>query len=211
MSLAQLIRRRVNLKKPLELFSQDFVSQQGDNRLAVAQELSRLHATGQLSRAKQGIYFRPKQSRFGDLYPSEADVIKFLLYKGNKRTGYLTGGRLYNRLGLTTQVSGVIEVASREHRRSGAFLGFRVRYVKAYAEVREKDVPLLELLDAIKDLNQIPETPRPALHHLLSNMVQKLPKQDQNRLAQLALGYPPRVCAVLNTIQPNGQALDELA
>jgi hypothetical protein len=211
MTFAESIRRRVQAMQPLELFSRDSVSKQGESTLAVAQELSRLHASGQLTRARQGIYFRPKKSRFGERYPSEADVIKFLLFRRGKQTGYLTGARLYNRLGLTTQVSGVIEVASHETRRSGEFLGCRVRFVKAYGAINAKEIPLLEILDAVKDLNQIPgASPQEALP-LIARMIQKLSEQDQKRLAQLAQSYPPRVSATLGYLSLQVPALKELA
>lgn len=201
MTLAQSIRRRICAKQPLELFSQDLVSKRDESPQAVAQVLSRLYASGLITRARQGVYFRPKKSRYGELGPSEADVIKFLLFTKGKRTGYLTGGRLYNRLGLTTQVSGVIEVASHETRRSGAFLGCRVRFVKAYGEVNEKEIPLLEILDAIKDLNQIPGAPRQEALPLIAQMIQRLCEPDRKRLAHIALNYPPRVSAILDSLQ----------
>ena len=77
MTFAESIRRRVQAMQPLELFSRDSVSKQGESTLAVAQELSRLHASGQLTRARQGIYFRPKKSRFGELYkPANASRLE---------------------------------------------------------------------------------------------------------------------------------------
>lgn len=79
------------------------------------------------------------------------------MFGNRKQIGYVSGLRLYNSLGLTSQVSGVIEIASNEKKRSLKFAGLRIRYVKAYGRVNKDDVSLMQLLDAIKDIYNIPD------------------------------------------------------
>lgn len=50
------------------------------------------------------------------------------MFGNRKQIGYVSGLRLYNSLGLTSQVSGVIEIASTEKKRSLKFAGLRIHY-----------------------------------------------------------------------------------
>ena len=80
-------------------------------------------------------------------------------------------------------------------------MGCRVRFVKAYGEVNEQEIPLLEILDAFKVLNQIPGAPRQEALPLIAQMIQRLCEPDRKRLAHIALNYPPRVSAILDSLQ----------
>lgn len=200
MSLAQTVRRRVESRDLLELFSPELVAKKDESHLAIAKELSRLQASGAIIRARKGVYYRPKSSRFGVLQPSESDIIKFLLFENRRQIGYVSGLRLYNRLGLTSQVSGVVEIACHEVKRSCEFMGLRVRYVKAYGDVNKDDIQLLEILDAIKDSNRIPDASQDSIVRSILKRVQSLPPKKQIELAKIAMKYPPRVKAITGAI-----------
>jgi len=200
MNLAQAVRRRVDSRSPLELFSPDVVAKRDESHLAIAKELSRLQADGEIIRARKGVYYKPKKSRFGVLKPSESDIIKFLLFEKGKRIGYISGLRLYNRLGLTSQVSGVVEIACKFERRSGEFMGLRVRYIKSYSDVKKDDIQLLEILDAIKDSNRIPDASQIVVIRSLFNLIQNLSPKKQVELAKIAMKYPPRVKAIIGAM-----------
>jgi hypothetical protein len=80
---------------------------------AAAKAIERLIAKGIKKRGTTGVFYKPKQTIFGELLPREKEIIKPYLYENGKRIAYVTGTALYNNLGLTTQVPKVIKIACR--------------------------------------------------------------------------------------------------
>lgn len=68
---------------------------------------------------------------------------------------YITGGALYNRLGLTTQIPRNIKIASRDKRIETSIGSMKVTSVKSYAEINEGNYQILQVLDALKDFKRI--------------------------------------------------------
>src|SRR5690606_28656170 len=80
---------------------------------AAAKALERLIEKDLIKRITTGVFYKPKKSIFGELRPSETEIIKPYLYERGKRIAYITGTALYNNMGLTTQVPKNVKVASR--------------------------------------------------------------------------------------------------
>jgi hypothetical protein len=59
---------------------------------------------------------------------------------------------------------------------------------------------LLELLDALKDFNQIPDLNPESALTLFANKLNLLSNKELNSLITIALKYPPRVRALLGAI-----------
>ncbi len=72
------------------------------NRAAIDQALSRLARSGKLMRICQGVYMRPKQTRFGECAPSVGKALRSLAALWGE-TIVPSGGSAANCLGLTTQ------------------------------------------------------------------------------------------------------------
>ncbi len=62
-----------------------------------------------IKRLSKGIFYKPEQSVFGELKPSDVEVINTYLFQNGKRIAYLTGTYLYNQMNLTTQVTQYME------------------------------------------------------------------------------------------------------
>ncbi len=73
-------------------------------------KLGRMAMKGILRRAGKGRFYRPKISIFGEVPPGEEEIVKDLLWKGDKPIGYITGYYTWNQLGLTTQICGIIQI-----------------------------------------------------------------------------------------------------
>lgn len=201
MNISEKIRKRVQSRNPLELFSFDHIGKSNESHSAIAKELSRMCASGSIKRLKNGVYYKPKMSRFGEISPSENDVLKYLLFdERGKRIGYISGARLHNQLGFTSQVSGVITIASNIEKRSINFAGLRIRYVKAYGRINRDDISLLQLLDTLKDVDKIFDANISESIHVLFKMIQRLSPDKKKELIQIAQNYPPRVRAIVGAI-----------
>jgi hypothetical protein len=171
-----------------------------ENELALAKTLSRLVKKGEIVRIEKGKYYRPRKTSFGNLRPDISQIVKLLTRKDEKVIGYPTGIAIYNQLGLTTQMSNVLVIATVKPQLEKEISGYRVKFVKRDFEIEEKDIPLLQLLDAIKDINNIPDTnPDDALKIIVSK-IKELPISKLQRLTKLALNYNAATRAMVGAI-----------
>lgn len=167
---------------------------------SAAKILERQQKRGVIKKLSKGLFYKPKKTLFGEKVPDEEQVLKPYLYLNNKRIAYVTGNYLYNQLGLTTQVPAIIQIASRDKR---IFINrgtIRATAVKSYVDVTEDNYRLLSLLDALKDLKQIPDVNIGRAITILKSQIEKLNNEQLTQLIQYALKYPPRVRALLGSL-----------
>ena len=167
---------------------------------AAAKAIERLIKKGMIKRVSTGIFYKPKQSAFGELRPPEEELLKPYLFQDGKRIAYITGGSLYNRMGLTTQVPKNIKVASKIKRVTTKISKTQVKPVKSYVDVTNENYYLLEILDALKDFKIIPDLDKKSAIALLKNKISKLSEKDRAKIIRYALKYPPRATALLGAI-----------
>jgi len=173
----------------------------------VAVNLSRLRQEGVVQQITKGTYRRPLQSRFGLVPVSEQQVLQVLLQASNKKLrGYPTGVTAFNRLGLTTQVTQEIEIATPRPGRPKKIGNVRVRFVQSRGDVKLEEVKLCQLLDALRQIKRLPDTsPATALLRLREQVKQLLPA-EKTALVRLAQGYNPATRALLGALL---EGLDE--
>jgi hypothetical protein len=168
--------------------------------VTAAKALERLIKKGVIKKVSKGTFYKPKMTVFGELKPSDKEILKPYLFQGNKRIAYVTGTFLYNQLGLTTQMAFRIKIASLSKRiyiNTGAI---KATPVKSYAEVTDENYGLLGFLDAMKDLNIIPDLDIQSALTVLSNIIKSLNEKQTQEIIKYALCYPPRVRALLGAI-----------
>ena len=196
-SVMKKVRKQVNELVPGQLITYADLSLGSDQFAAVAAALSRLYKQGILQRFSRGTYFRPKETRFGNLQPSQADVIATLTTKRGRPAGYASGASVYNQLGFTTQVPGEIVIATPRPRRR---LPERVRFVLGQTPKRPGDVPLLQLLDVLRDIKRISDTRPDQVVERLRLQLGKLDERARQRLTWLARKAAPRARALLGAL-----------
>lgn len=166
--------------------------------LAVAAALSRLVKEGAIRRARKGVYYTPRKTRFGELAPDPASVAAAVL-KNRDVEWRPSGLPAYNGLGLTTQVSPMLTVDVADSIRS--------LEVGAPTRVRLRSVPSLKglsaneraLLDALSDLRRVPNA-SPADVVSRARDLFREGRFSIKHLARYSLNEPPRVRAVLGAI-----------
>lgn len=120
--------------------------------------------------------------------------------ENGKVTGYLTGYSVYNQLGLTTQVSNTIQIGKNEVRPSFKRARYTISFIKQKNTITKENIPLLQLLDAIRYIKKIPDTtPANACKRLLA-IVKELSKKDLAVLVRLVLKYPPAARALVGSL-----------
>ncbi len=167
---------------------------------AASKSLSRLVTAGTIKRFRKGVYYRPKQTDFGELRPRDTELLKIYLFEGNKQVAYVTGVSLYNQLRLTTQVPSIIRVASDSKQVRGKVGNTIVRPAKSYVKVSKKNIPLLQVLDVAKDFKTIPDADRSQILTFLKNKIAQFSGKDLERFTAFAKAYPPKVAALIGAI-----------
>jgi hypothetical protein len=168
--------------------------------VAAAKALERLVRKGTLRRFETGAFYRPKITLFGKVGPSEADILRSILFFQGKQVAYVTGTALYNQMGLTTQIPHVIEISGARMRAALAHDSVRTRLIKSRVEVTGDNVSQLELLDAFKDFKHIPDLDRSQAIRLLSARIQGMHADQLDSLGDYARAYPPRTSALLGAV-----------
>ena len=165
-----------------------------------AKVLERLQKKGVIRKLSKGIFYKPKKTVFGELKPTEKEILKSYLFKNDKRIAYITGTYLYNQMNLTTQIPSVLKIASATKRIYIKRETVRAKPVKSYVPVTEENYKFLGLLDALKDLNTIPDVNKESAIIIFLENLKKMPYEDLLKIKELGLLYPPRVRALLGSL-----------
>jgi hypothetical protein len=200
MKVAQKIENKVKKFKEGTTFKYQQLFIESSEYSAAAKAMERLIEKGIIKRVSTGVFYKPKQTIFGELKPNEEELLKAYLFQNNKRIAYITGVSLYNRMGLTTQVPRNIKIASRDKRITVSVGNIKGNPVKSYVDVTDKNYALLEILDALKDFNKIPDLDKNSGIKIISNQLKKLSTIEIKQLIDCALYYPPRVRAFLGAL-----------
>ena len=103
-------------------------------------------------------------------------------------------------MNLTTQIPSVLKIASATKRIYIKRETVRAKPVKSYVPVTEENYTFLGFLDALKDLNNIPDVNKESAILIFLEHLKKMPCEDLLKIKELALLYPPRVRALLGAL-----------
>ena len=167
---------------------------------AVIKALNRMVESGKIAKLSKGKYYKPENTPFGKLQPNQAQVVKDLLNDDSKNSGYLTGYSIYNQLGLTTQISNTIQIGKNQIRPSLKRDRYTISFVKQKNNITKENIPLLQILDAMRYIKKIPDTTLESSCKRFIAIIKELPEEKINLLVRLALKYPPSTRALLGAI-----------
>jgi hypothetical protein len=163
---------------------------------AVAQTLSRLARAGEIQRLSKGIYYRPRQTLFGQSHPNPAHLRQLA---GQQQPLFPAGIMAANLLGFTTQAARRGEIstpaASLPRKLLGADVVIHTRRPAAWADLGERDAAVLEFLRrGGRDSELSPKDTITRLHDWLRQDARLL------RLLGVSSSEPPRVRALLGAL-----------
>lgn len=131
----------------------------GFSENAYYKALERLSKQGILMHLARGLYYRPTQSKFGIVPISESEIIDH--YIGSEQ-GVIIGYRLYNRLGLTTQVSKQVQILSSALSGEQKSIG-NIHVVSCNLPFSGKAVAVIETMEVLQNYRQIEDINKAAL------------------------------------------------
>ena len=203
-NISKIIAEKIDKLPRGYVFTYSEIRDNVDKAEAVIKSLNRMVASGKLRKISKGRFYKPENSPFGELEPSEYQVAKDLLRKDNKIIGYLTGLSIYNKLGLTTQVSNTIQIGRNSTRPSLVRGKYKISFVLQKNPINKKNISLLQLLDAIKYFKKIPDSDTKFLINRFKILLSDLSNKQLKKLVQLLMQYPA------NTRALTGALLDEI-
>lgn len=200
MNIALELRNRIDGFNPGLVIKYSDLEDISDNAIALSKALSRMVKANKLEKIEKGVFYKPKLSKFGKINPSINEIIKKECEKNSEIVAYITGVNLYNKLGLTTQISNVIELASNKRKPIKEIMGNKIKFVQTNSTINTSNIPLLQVLDAIKNIKKIPDGNLKESYEILTYKINELSFEDKEKIRDLSLDYSPFTRAIVGTI-----------
>lgn len=202
--IAELVREKIEATNPLDILSFKDFNESSTEKLAVAKELSNLFKRGILKKISKGMYYKPKFSRFGELSPSDDEILMKYLELSTNKIGYISGINVYRGMGLTTQLSKEYVLMNDTRQGILNINNIQIKFIKTAVQTQEElseaDITSLCILDALQDIKNIPAcTPSNALR-ILTYRIKELSQEQKQKLYSFSLFYKPMVRALLGLI-----------
>lgn len=201
MNIRARVVKEIGSIKPGKMFTYQVLSAWKTSPDSTIKAMSRLVKSGEIRRFSKGVFYRPKQGVLGEVRPADDEKIRLYLYEDEKRVGYITGLSLYNRMGLTTQLTKTVTIATEKARQKKNLGNIELKLIPSRAPVTEHNRIYLEVLDAFSDIKNIPDSHPSEVLSLLSQKLDCLDCASIGTLVQLAKAYyPPATKALLGLI-----------
>lgn len=167
---------------------------------AIIKALNRMAAKGKIVKLAKGKYYKPETTPFGNLQPTQFQVVKDLLEENGKAVGYLTGYSIYNLLGLTTQISNTIQIGKNQIRPNFKRERYTISFIRQKNIITKENIPLLQILDSIRYIKKIPDATIESSCRRLLSILKELPENNKATLIRLSLKYSPATKALLGAM-----------
>ena len=120
--------------------------------------LNRLKEDGNIKTPYKGVYYKPAISVFGEVPLNTNRLIerKYIKDKNENVKGYVTGAKLFNKLGLTTQVPNITEIVTNEckyHKQYDEKL--RTYIIKPRIKITNENYLYLQFIDILENREKI--------------------------------------------------------
>ncbi|MDP3446182.1 MAG: DUF6088 family protein [Ignavibacteria bacterium] len=200
MKVTELLRDKIERFPEGFVFTYDEFGIDADKENAFKKAMSRLVKSGTIERLSKGRFYKPKKGIINNLRPDEYEIVKDLLFEDRKPVGYITGLGIFNRLGLTTQMSNIIQIGAPFDKKQLQRSKYTIKFIRQWNNITRNNIYYLQLLDSIRFIKNIPDTTVNQSFDRLVFLVGELPEKELTTLTELALKYPPSVRAMTGAI-----------
>jgi hypothetical protein len=203
MTTTQTIINRIEKMPTGQVFAYTDFLKEPSQREATIKALNRMVAAGKLAKLAKGKYYKAEQTVFGTLEPDQYQVVKDLLEDDGKIIGYLTGYSIYNTLGLTTQVSNTIQIGKNDIRPQFKRGRYTISFIRQKNEITKDNIPLLQILDAVRYIKKIPDTTFSSSYLKFSNLIKDMAPETKRDITKLVMKYPAATRSLVGSILEN--------
>jgi len=202
MSIQQIVESRVSRMKSGRLVTySDFKDESRTSPQALAKAFQRLVDRGELERHSKGVFYKPKQTRFGKLRPSDSEVLRNLMTADGKFHGYVSGQDVFRLFQMSTQIPSTKTIAIDSAKRRTSLTSFNVRFVQSYvSSFAKEDIVKLQLLDALRFIKKAMDTNPDVIVSKFIEIISNWSERDVRQLVRFGLKYPPSTRALLGAI-----------
>lgn len=199
-SIASSIERQVFGFPQGEIFSMRDLAINKASSVATAKKLNRMTHEGKIRKVSKGKYYRPRKSIFGELKPSQSEIINKWVNSEGKNIAYITGIALYNQLGLSTQVPSTISIACNSRRSPIEIGNVKLKFVLQKNKVSKSNIRGLKILDVSKGFNSIPDKDNSTIIRWFKDELKSLDIKLLHNLIKLSMNYSPRTRALIGAL-----------
>lgn len=150
-------------------------------------------ADKKIEKLSRGKYFKPKKTKYGSLKPKDNDVIKYVIneiYTKTKSKPFFASNTIYQKLGLTTQISNEIFIVCNVSKNSQVKLkNLKINLISYQGKWNKKDVKYLEYLYALEHIRDIPDTSSNDAIKILNKHIENYKTQDIVNLVRVSENY----------------------
>ena len=189
MSIAETVYKSIDRIPAGKIFGYNVFPEYQKAPEAVVRAVGRRVDRQELKRLEKGRFYTPKQGILGEVPVGDSELVRDTLYSRGKRCGYITGPALYNRWGLTTQIPKTISIAANRPAQTKDFGTIRIKIVPRRAPINDSTVPLLEILDVIRDAKMVPDVPVDGVLDELTKRLKELTPAKLRKLQQFVVKY----------------------
>jgi len=201
--VTETIRNTINRFEAGYVFTSSDFNIDVSKQATVNKVLNNMVAAGQIRRLSKGRFYKPKMSEFGELQPDTFQMVKDLIEKNGKPTGYITGFTIFNKYALTTQVPAALQIGVRKDKKPIVRGAYRIYFVSQPNIITKENIPVLQLLDCLRFFKSIPDTmPDQACRRLIA-VFKELDDKQLLSAKKLVLKYNPASIALLGAILEN--------
>jgi hypothetical protein len=199
-TIANTVKSQIDVFKEGYVFSYMDIEGASKNREAIIKSLNRLVEKGIIDKLAKGKFYKPTKSEYGRLGPDVNEAVKDLLENKDEVIGYLTGFSLFNKYGLTTRISNTIQIGRNTFKPPIKRGIYTIQFVLQKNVITKENVKILQVLDCLKMLKDIPDTTNNNSLSLFGRIIRKYNKADRELLIQLSMKYPASTRALLGMI-----------
>lgn len=201
--IVDIVECRINKMRIGYIFTSSDFTDIVKNPAVLSRTLGALAKSGKIRKVGKGRFDKPKKTMLGVMPPSVDWMVQEFLMDGKRIIGYMSGQTAFQILGLSTQISSVYTIGSNTYRRAVKRGGYTIRFVLQPNVITRANIPLLQILDTIRFIRQIPACTPDEACITLRGIIRKMQPNERKQLATLAMAYTDYVRAVV------GAMLDE--
>jgi hypothetical protein len=199
-SITEIVRDKIEKFAYGDVFTASDFPIDVTKQKSVNKVLENLTKEGKIRRLSKGRYYKTRMTEFGELQPDNYQIVKDLLTENGKLVGYVTGYQIFNELGLTTQVSAILQIGTLKDKQNIKRSYYRINFIKQWNPITKENIPLLQLLDCLRFFKQIPDSMPAETCRRLLKLFSELNDNQRNKIKKLVLKYTPQTIALLGAI-----------
>lgn len=187
-----------------KIFTIDDIRIEGTSDKVYYYPLKQLLSENKIEKLARGKYFIPKNTKYGNLKPKDNDIIKFVIdtiYKKTKSKPYFASNTIFQKLGLTTQISSeIFIVCNIPNNTHIEFKNLKFNLIKFKSKWNKNQIKQLEFLYALQNIHSIPDATIDDSYDTLFAYLKTFTVNEIIRLIETSDYFSPRTKALFGTM-----------